>query len=983
MKKRVMALLLAVILLFSMETETLCAMAGMTESQQYGTEENAQEENSQEDNSVAENPEKNGQEDVSKEEGSQEDVSKEEGGQENGAEGENQEDKHYNTPAVENYYTVTFDFAGGQGKSGETMMNQQVKEGEVLDESVVVIPARVGYLFQGWKESTGNFYQFGQPVMGNMVLTAAWAPITYRIRFKGSGGTGNAPVELVCKYDEEKKLPKNTFVRTGCVFTGWRLGTEEIYAEGTRVKNLTDQDGAVVVLKAVWERGEYKVHFDANGGTGKMKDQAFVWGKSKNLYANKYKRTGYTYAGWNTKKNGSGTSYKNKEKVTSLSDVDGSVVTLYAMWNGIPYQIKYDGNGADSGSVKNSSHVYGKSSKLNTNKFKKRGYRFAGWNTRQDGTGKTYKNGAKIKNLTTKKNKTITLYAKWKLERYTIKYNTKGGKLAKSSRKSYTVNTKSFLLPRPTKKGYDFDGWYRDKKYKKRIGEIKQGRIGNLTLYAKWVKCTRKPKKNSAKITKCKATGTNKVQVQATVKRRIASSDDYYYLVYVNPINEKPIRMAKRVYKKKNIRFTLDTRQNQGYAVSEFGIAVRKKGKYQLISPVSYVKDPEKAAANKSKYKPGKTKKGIQFSDNMGEIDACDARQNFLNLTVSMVCNNPNVAYEYNGKTYYFNDLYPYQQIVIDCNKKDITVTMQILLDWTEGQTDLIAAKARVPGAAPFYTWNVTQNSAREKMEAMFSYVGMVFGRKNCYVSNWVLGNEVNNPNGWNYRGSMSEHAYFKSYAYAFRALYYGVRSQYANAHIFICTDNYWNATTSGRFPAKKVVTSFAEQLNKIQKGLKWNLAYHAYSFPISYTNFWKGYGITDNINSPGITMKNINVLTDFIREQYGSSVRVILSEQGYTSTWGETNQAAALAYSYYIAACNPMIDAFIIRSYSDDPVEVAQGLCMGIAGKESFEVFKYMDTPQSAQYTDKYLGVIGAGSWSEIVPGYKKSRLTKMYRKL
>lgn len=176
---------------------------------------------------------------------------------------------------------------------------------------------------------------------------------------------------------------------------------------------------------------------------------------------------------------------------------------------------------------------------------------------------------------------------------------------------------------------------------------------------------------------------------------------------------------------------------------------------------------------------------------------------------------------------------------------------------------------------------------------------------------------------------------------------------------------------------------NFPRYLKRIQSGLNWNLAYHAYSFPLTDTRFWNGGGATGDVwTTPSITMDNIHVLTNFIKDTYGPSVRVILSEQGFSSVPGNSVQAAAIAYSYYIAACNPMIDAFIIRSYSDDPVEVAMGLRMGILGKESFDVFKYMDSKQTFAYTNRYLGEIGASSWSQIVPGYRENRLWKMYRK-
>ncbi|EOT24592.1 hypothetical protein C805_02804 [Eubacterium sp. 14-2] len=215
---------------------------------------------------------------------------------------------------------------------------------------------------------------------------------------------------------------------------------------------------------------------------------------------------------------------------------------------------------------------------------------------------------------------------------------------------------------------------------------------------------------------------------------------------------------------------------------------------------------------------------------------------------------NPSVPYTYNGKTYYFNSLNYYKSVVRECNANNVSVTVQMLLNWPEGHEDLINEGARVPGKL-FYSWNIYSNSAREKMEAMFCYLGMVFSQKDCYVSNWILGNEVNHPSGWNYAGNMSKDIYFETYAYAFRSLYYAIRSQYANAHIFICTDNYWSPSSSRRFSARQTITYFVEHLNAIQKGLKWNLAYHACSFPLTYTRVWKGYGITNDINTPSVNI--------------------------------------------------------------------------------------------------------------------------------
>ncbi|MEY8390585.1 hypothetical protein D3Z36_05310 [Lachnospiraceae bacterium] len=963
MRKRILTILLVIAMLVPMEGMELYA-AGNQEGQKQEMEDTSGKEEKP--------PETSGEEEKPPETSGEEEKPPAPPGEEEDPSEPPEEEKQE--------YTIYFNLAGGMTPEGESSVFMQVIEGELPDAGKVVVPVKTGYFFQGWLDGEGNYYNFDQPVTGNVSLLASWVPITYQVQFDLNGGSGENIPQRMFTYDKEEQLPADAGKKSGYVFSGWQIGESPVYEGGSYVKNLAYEQDAVVVLKAVWTAGRYKVRFDANGGTGTMNEETFTCGKSRLLYKNKYKKTGYTFEGWNSRKDGTGDFYKEREDVEFKDQENGDTVVLFAMWKANPYRVRYEGNGAESGIVLESSHVYGTSGSLNLNAYIRKGYTFAGWNTQQDGKGKTYKNGAQVKNLTDELNGTVTLYAKWTAIKYNITYNLRGGKLKSSAKTTYTIANSTFELPAPTRSGYDFDGWYKDKNLKNRVHEIKKGSTGNKTFYAKWVKCTRSPKKNSGKLTLCKATGTGKIKVSATIKNRVASDDDGYYLVYVNPINGKPYRMAKKAYKKKKISFTLKTKENQGYAVSLYGIAVKKNGAYKLISSTSYVKNLEKAAGNKSKYKLGKTKKGIQYYSSMREIDDCGAKNTFLNMTVSMIYSNAVVPYQYNGKMYYFSPLDEYRQIVSECNKKGINVTMQIMLDWTGGHTDLVHPNARAAGAAPFYAWNVYSSAPREEMEAIFCYLGSVFGKKSCYVSNWVLGNEVNNPKSWNYAGSMTEHAYFKTYAYAFRSLYCAVRSQYSNARIFICTDNFWNTSVAGGYSAKHVISSFTSHLNKMQKGLKWNLAYHAYSTPLTYTNFWDGYGITNDANTPYVTMKNLSVLTKYIKKHYGSSVRIILSEQGYSSTWGQANQAAALAYSYYIAACNSMVDSFIIRSYYDHPVEVAQGLRMGIKGKEAFTVFKYMDTTKFNRYTKRYLKLIGGKSWKKLVPNYKKSRIYKMY---
>lgn len=233
----------------------------------------------------------------------------------------------------------------------------------------------------------------------------------------------------------------------------------------------------------------YSLVYNGNGATaGSMyKETGLRSGNSYKLEANRFKKTGYSFAGWNTKRNGTGKSYKDKAVIRDLTAVDGAVVTLYAQWKPNTYSIKFNGNGADSGQMsKLSGKKYGTSYKLTANKFKKTGYTFNGWNTKADGTGKKYKNKASVKNLTSVNKGTVTLYAQWKKTRYTIQYRLNGGKNHTANPESYTIKTRTIKLEEPTRKGYTFKGWYKDSAYKKKITSIPKGSTGNIKLYAKW-----------------------------------------------------------------------------------------------------------------------------------------------------------------------------------------------------------------------------------------------------------------------------------------------------------------------------------------------------------------------------------------------------------------------------------------------------------------------------------------------------------------
>ena len=591
----------------------------------------------------------------------------------------------------------------------------------------------------------------------------------------------------------------------------------------------------------------------------------------------------------------------------------------------------------------------------------------------------------------------ITLYAIWeKASEYKITYKLNKGKNNTANPKTYTSEDE-IKFKKPTRSGYHFVGWYTDSKYKNQISVIEKGSEGSLTLYAKWTKEI-SPSAKAASLDYVKGTKVNTITVSATVSNYVKSSDSYYYLVYVDSNSGKVKKMVGKVKKpekaKGKITFKLNISGHPEYAQGKFAIGIKKsKSAYSVISPKSYVSNPEKLSTNTAAYFVPGTKKGIQATD-INELTDTKSKTVFFNLYISDLMRKDSgvETYKYNGKTYHFNGLYGYVYLVQQCNAKGIQVTAQISIDRNASTQRFITGNSPYAETA-YYGWNTDNSTTRQTMEAMFAYLGEKFGKNNCYISNWILGNEVNSASGYYYVGNVSFSKFISMYSEAFRCLYNAVKSSRGSSKVFICLDNCWNQKNAFTicYSARSTLESFAAKISDMQKDVNWNLAYHAYNQPLSDSQFWSGANasmFTSDANTTTfITMRNIQTLTDYVKNRFGSNTRIILSEQGFSSTYGgQANQAAAIALAYYKAACNPMIDAFIIRSYKDEAHEVAQGLAMGLKDangkkKTAYNVFKNMDSSNSLKYTEKVLKS-QVGNWKSLVPGYSTGKISSMYRK-
>ena len=158
----------------------------------------------------------------------------------------------------------------------------------------------------------------------------------------------------------------------------------------------------------------YTVKFNANGGTGTMANESFVYGTPKALTINTFTRTGYIFVGWAKSASATTPAYDDGESVSDLTTTSGGTVNLYAVWQANNYTIKFNKNGG-TGSMANLAMTYGTAKALTANAFQRVNYKFIGWSTTANATTATYTDKQSVSNLTATPDGTVTLYAVWKL----------------------------------------------------------------------------------------------------------------------------------------------------------------------------------------------------------------------------------------------------------------------------------------------------------------------------------------------------------------------------------------------------------------------------------------------------------------------------------------------------------------------------------------------------------------------------------------
>ena len=388
-------------------------------------------------------------------------------------------DREYTAHFEKEKYTITYNLNGGDLETGVTNPEEYYVD---TPDITLNNPAREGYTFLGWTGSNGTTPTnviIATGSTGNKTYTANYQIDSHTATFDSNLGSTAVPLTITKDYNQELgSLP--TTSRVGYIFDGWFTGKED----GSQISSTTKMPAYNPTYYAHWTPITYTIHFNNNSGTGTMPDETMTYGVSKALDENTFTRDGYTFAGWNTKADGTGTNYIDKQEIFNLTDIDGTEFTLYAKWTKDEYIINYD---PDGGQLDNPKTTYSvDDEEFTLVKPTKVGYDFVGW------TGTGVSTPTKNVVIPTGSTGTRSYTAHWTETIYTIEYIrnydnatvTVAGNLT-----SYKITDSDITLNNPGDPDtyHFFTGWTTNLDTESDLSTsfvIPSGSTGNIKIYA-------------------------------------------------------------------------------------------------------------------------------------------------------------------------------------------------------------------------------------------------------------------------------------------------------------------------------------------------------------------------------------------------------------------------------------------------------------------------------------------------------------------
>ena len=475
-----------------------------------------------------------------------------------------------------------------------------------------------------------------------------------------------------------------------------------------------------------------------------------------------------------------------------------------------------------------------------------------------------------------------------------------------------------------------------------------------------------------AHITSCEVTGGNQVSIKGQMEG--SWSDPAYYDNYLYLFEMKPYQRdlkgrtdyAAWITKGDELSFQLPlnhgTQEDRLY--SSFVVAVYDGSEYTIVSNEAYVANPESVAKYTDPYKTAQTKKGLLIQTTPAMLsDAFSLGVNhvIVNIPFNHILGS-GIDYEYDGKTYHFNKdvLAVYDDTIKRMSEKDMTVTAVILNGWNDSTPQLYypGVTKQPASVATYYGFHVATEEGYESLRAIAAFLADRYGSKSSpygRVSNWVIGNEINDGQAWNYIGQMDIDTYCSNYATGFRTWYDTIKGSNKLANVYIPFDFRWNCGQVEGF--KYGAMDMIPRLNSRLKDTDYGIAWHAYPETFEDPVFSDDKYTLEKADTYIINLKNLHILTDYMQQAdmlspSGKVRHLILSEQGFTSDspvhGGQCLdlQAQCIKEAYETAKANPYVEAFLLNRMKDEQGLLGAHYAFGLIDvngnkKPSFEVYK------------------------------------------